>query len=238
MAFNYSPKVVTDGLVLYLDAANPNSYVSGSTTWNDISRGGNSGTLINGPTFNFENGGSIVFDGVDDYVNCVNVLNFERTDKFTFSFWIYVSSLSAFRPLISKMDSTFKGYFMGLEPNGSIVFILRNTIITNNIILRTDPSKVFVNTWYNIVATYDGTSTSEGVFLYINNISQSKVITYNNLTSSIQTTYNLNIGARTAPGTEGYFLGNFAFTQVYNRALSATEVRQNYNATKTRFGLT
>jgi len=51
MAFSYSPKIVTDGLVLYLDAANPYSYVSGSTSWNDISRGGNNGTLVNGPTF-------------------------------------------------------------------------------------------------------------------------------------------------------------------------------------------
>jgi hypothetical protein len=68
MAFRYSPKIVTDGLVLYLDAANTKSYVSGSTTWNDISRGGNNGTLVNGPTFNRGNGGSIEFDGVDDYV--------------------------------------------------------------------------------------------------------------------------------------------------------------------------
>jgi hypothetical protein len=238
MAFSYSPKIVTDGLVLYLDAANQYSYVSGSTSWNDISRGGNNGTLTNGPTYNSANGGSIVFDGVNDYVNCGNVLNFERTDKFTFSFWVYASSLSTFRPLISKMDSTFKGYFMGLETNGSIVFILRNTPTTNNIFLRTDPSKIFTNTWYNIVATYDGTSTAEGVFLYINNVSQSKVITHSNLTTSIQTTYGLNIGARTAPGTEGYFLGNFAFTQIYNRDLTPAEISQNYNATKTRFGLT
>ena len=55
-------KIVTDGLVLCLDAANTKSYVSGSTTWNDISRSGFSGTLINGPTFNGNNGGSIVFD--------------------------------------------------------------------------------------------------------------------------------------------------------------------------------
>ena len=68
MSFSYSPKIITDGLVLYLDAANPYSYVSGSTVWNDISRGGNNGTLINGPTFSSANNGSIVFDGTNDYV--------------------------------------------------------------------------------------------------------------------------------------------------------------------------
>lgn len=69
MAFNYSPNIVRDSsLVLYLDAANTKSYVSGSTIWNDISRGGNNGTLTNGPTFNSSNNGSIVFDGVNDKI--------------------------------------------------------------------------------------------------------------------------------------------------------------------------
>jgi hypothetical protein len=233
----YYGNIVRNGLVLDLDAAKRDSYPGSGTSWRDIAGGVITGSLINGPTFDPNNGGSIVFDGVNDYVNCGNVLNFERTDKFTFSFWVYASSLSTFRPLISKMDSTFKGYFMGLETNGSIIFTLRNTPTTNNIFLRTDPSKIFTNTWYNIVATYDGTSTAEGVFLYINNVSQSKVITHSNLTTSIQTTYGLNIGARTAPGTEGYFLGNFAFTQIYNRDLTPAEISQNYNATKGRYGL-
>ena len=68
MAFQYSPKIVTDGLVLYLDAANTKSYVSGSTTWNDISRTNINGTLVNGPTFSSDGGGSILFDGSNDYV--------------------------------------------------------------------------------------------------------------------------------------------------------------------------
>jgi hypothetical protein len=66
MAFSYSPKIVTDGLVLYLDAGNPYSYVSGSTNWNDLSRSMLSGSLVNGPTYNTGSLGSIVFDGVDD----------------------------------------------------------------------------------------------------------------------------------------------------------------------------
>jgi hypothetical protein len=66
MAFNYSPKIVTDGLVLYLDAANSKSYVSGSTTWSDLSRGGNNGTLTNGPTYSSAKGGIIILDGSND----------------------------------------------------------------------------------------------------------------------------------------------------------------------------
>lgn len=62
-------KIVTDGLVLALDAADTNSYTSGSTTWRDMSGNGNNSTLTNGPTFDSGNGGSIVFDRVDDYAN-------------------------------------------------------------------------------------------------------------------------------------------------------------------------
>ena len=92
MAFNYSPKVVTDGLVLYLDAANPKSYVSGSTTWGDLSRGGNNGTLVNGPTFDGGNGGSIVFDGVNDY-GTVPTNPLLITTEFTKSIWFNIISL-------------------------------------------------------------------------------------------------------------------------------------------------
>ena len=89
MSFSYSPKVVTDGLVLYLDAANPKSYVSGSTAWNDVSRGGNNGTLTNGPTFNSANGGSIVFDGVNDYVALGNISSLIlANNQFTISYWL------------------------------------------------------------------------------------------------------------------------------------------------------
>ena len=85
MAFSFSPKIVTDGLVLYLDAANPKSYVSGSTTWRDISRGGNNGTLVNGPTFDSGNGGNIVFDGVDDYsrIEFNTLFNGSSSDSFS-----------------------------------------------------------------------------------------------------------------------------------------------------------
>ncbi len=85
------PNIITNGLILELDAANRKSYPGSGTTWTDLSGNGNTGTLTNGPTFSSANGGSIVFDGVDDYVNCGNAssLNFERTNSFSFCFWIY-----------------------------------------------------------------------------------------------------------------------------------------------------
>jgi hypothetical protein len=85
MAVNTRNSIVTNGLVLYLDAANRISYVSGSTAWNDMSGFSNNGTLVNGPTFNTGDGGSIVFDGVNDYIT-LGTQNLISTD-FTINLW-------------------------------------------------------------------------------------------------------------------------------------------------------
>ena len=69
MSTKYSPKIVTDGLVLCLDAANSKSYPGSGTSWNDLSRNNNTGTLTNGPTYTSSFGGSSVFDGTNDYVS-------------------------------------------------------------------------------------------------------------------------------------------------------------------------
>ena len=69
MGINYSPKIVTDGLVLCLDAANPLSYTSCDSIWRDLSGNGNNGTLLGGPNYISNNGGLLIFDGVDDYIN-------------------------------------------------------------------------------------------------------------------------------------------------------------------------
>ena len=80
MSFSNAPTVVTNGLVLSLDAGDRNSYVSGSTTWFDLA-GTNNGTLTNGPTFNTGSFGSIVFDGVDDYVTTNSNININNIGR-------------------------------------------------------------------------------------------------------------------------------------------------------------
>jgi hypothetical protein len=77
MATNYSPKIVTDGLVLSLDAADKNSYIGSGTTWTDLSANGHVGTLTNGPTFDSNNGGAIDFDGDNDYVTVPDSSTFD-----------------------------------------------------------------------------------------------------------------------------------------------------------------
>jgi hypothetical protein len=230
------PNVVDSGLVLELDAANTKSYVSGSTNWFNLTPPPQSGSLINGPTFSTGSLGSIGFDGVDDYVNYGNALNFERTDSFSFSFWARANSLTTFSTLIAKMDSSARGYFFAVETDGALVFILRNTLTTNNLFVRTSTPQVVVNVWYNLTVTYNGTSLANGVSFYVNSSPTSNVVSFDNLTSTIITSQSGSIAARPFLGG-GYLNGNIALSQVYNRALSASEVLQNYNALKSRFGL-
>ena len=85
-SFAFTP-IVTDGLILYLDAANTKSYISGSTDWYDLTTYNNDGTLTNGPTFSSTNGGSIVFDGVNDYVQVNNSDILNPTQTITLSVW-------------------------------------------------------------------------------------------------------------------------------------------------------
>jgi len=219
--------IITDGLVLLLDAANPRSYLSGSTAWTDLSRSINNGTLINGPTFNSGNGGSIVFDGVNGYVKPPNSTTLQLTN-FTLSAWIKINILNANQFIIDTSTNSNFGFgysyritslnkirFWAYDANG---LLDSNSSITNNI-------------WYNIVSTYNNTSNLQTI--YINGVLDNSN-TYS-LPFTVSNVSNLQIGGSQVLG--GYLNGNIAQTSIYNRALSATEVLQNFNATRARFGV-
>jgi len=233
MAFNYSPKVVTDGLVLYLDAANPNSYVSGSTTWNDISRSGNNGILTNGPTYNSANGGSIVFDGVDDYVVTQpnsGINSIYTNNQLTIQSWINYQDSGSFRNvmgILRNSDLTFLSFGWRVPPSNIVFFdsVISGSRFTQNVM----DLNSYIGKYINIATTY----TNGSVLSYANGV----LAASNVVTGQIAdfTSNSFFIGTQAG---YGYFKGNFALTQIYNRALTSSEVRQNYNATKTRFGLT
>ena len=238
MGFYRGPHIITDGLVLALDAGNTKSYPGSGTTWTDKSGFENNGTLINGPTFNSSNLGSIVFDGVDDYVNCGNrtSLNFERNNSFSFSFWIYPISTANSGGIASKYDISNKGWTVGTF-NGHISLVLRNTLTTNDIVVATANNTVLINNWYFVTVTYNGNSNATGVSFYINGIKTlNDVITRNALTADISNTANFEIGGRTLVN-QVYYTGRISIFSTYNRELTSQEIQQNYNATKSRYGL-
>ena len=233
MAFNYSPKVITNGLVLHLDAANTRSYPGSGTAWNDLSRSGNNGTLVNGPTFSTNNGGNIVFDGVNDYVNCgiPSTLDFNGQKNITVSSWIYPTAATT-----SDANIITKAYQWYLNFNNDRKIRVGFYTTTSAFTFFYSNSILTLNQWYNIVWTYNGTS----IILYINSTLDRTVSETSNMAYGSGVNCNVLIGAEAnfcgSPQSR-YFTGRISNTLVYNRALSSTEILQNYNATKGRFGL-
>ena len=230
MAFNYSPKIVTDGLVLYLDAANSKSYVSGSTTWNDISRSGVNGTLTNGPTFNSSNGGSIVFDGTNDYCT-LGTKNLIQND-FTISIWFKLNSSGDKEHFIfSNNYSTTPALLITANVVGStreLGAYYASGSVTSYTISTTTNIPASIN---NITLVRNGSTNIP----YLNGIEQTSRI-FTNSTVLGSGLYELGY-ATIRNKTTAYLQGNIYQTSIYDRALSQQEVLQNYNATKTRFGL-
>jgi hypothetical protein len=220
MSFNYSPKIVTDGLVLYLDAANTKSYVSGSTTWNDISRSGYNGTLTNGPTFSISNGGSITFDGSNDYVNLGSNINL--TNNITYNTWIKTTSIVSHLIGAYNNASPFPGWSVGIGINvtaGKICFWSGGGWQEGDISCN-------INQWINVSVTF----TNGVISFYLNGVFKST--TSSSLISSY--TGDKFLGGRANDG-QSPFSGDMSIVQIYNRVLSTSEVLQNYNALKGRY---
>ena len=219
--------IVTNGLVLYLDASNTKSYVSGSTTWNDVSRSGNNGTLTNGPTFNSANGGSIVFDGGDDFIKPPASTTLQLTN-FTLSSWVKINVQNINQYIIdTSTNASFGyGYSYRIKTDNKIRFWAYDA---NNALDST--TTISPNIWYNILVTYDNTTKIQSIYINgVFNVSNTHTNPF-----VVSTVTNLQIGGSSIFG--GYLNGNVAQSSIYNRSLSAAEVSQNFNATRTRFGL-
>lgn len=239
MAFSYSPKIVTDGLVLYLDAANPNSYAGSGTTWGDISRGGNNGTLVNGPTYNNSNGGSIVFDGVDDSITIPNnITNEFSTNGITVEAWVKHNNFTGSQAYINNwynFTSPQKGFILRTF-NGqtfpSFWWCWGSVSGTSSYsVVNASNFTMSINTWYHVVGVYEKGVSAR---IYVNGElkNTNSTVTYDIV---YDTTNGVSIG--TSNINTSRMNGNISTSKIYNRVLSSTEILQNYNATKTRFGL-
>lgn len=230
MATQYAfGKIVTSGLVLSLNAADRNSYPGSGTVWNDMSGNGNNGTLTNGPTFSSANGGSIVFDGVDDYVNCGATTQITGLIDVTVSMWHYMARLALSVPLSRYNQATLNNGFQFVSNNGSFSFGGRESAA--EYLFAQTPSTYAINNWYNLVGTKQGNTWS----IYVNGaLMSSNNVGLGNVSFSANP---LRIGLESLVNPFLSTLGRIATTQIYNRALSPSEIQQNYNALKSRFNL-
>jgi hypothetical protein len=213
--------IVQDGIVLNLDAGVSSSYPGSGTTWSDLTSNGNDGTLTNGPTFDSANGGSIVFDGTNDYVD-LSTQMFNPNSDFTISSWVNFDSLSGTHTIVSTQNSS--GSFQLRYVSGSGVQIVDSYVI--NVGTFSSSQTLSTGTWYAITITRSGNT-------YTYYLDGSSV-------SSFTSTNSYNQGPRTIGvnlnSTEA-FDGKISIIRAYNKALTAAEVEQNFNALRGRFGI-
>jgi hypothetical protein len=230
------PYIVLDGLVFYVDAGVTLSYPGSGTTWTDVNGLGpkNNGTLTNGPTYNSANGGSIVFDGVDDYVESGII----EPQTLTLCAW--------FKPTGEPSNNDLAGGTIivnspQLENNAvqyaiTYSWLLQRVIFgiqSNNEFLATSDNSVLRNQIHYMVGTFDGANRK----IYINGVNVASDVRAVSPIYPTSGNRNVQVGRWGYPGYSRTINGNLYSAGIYNRALSADEVLQNYNATKSRFGL-
>ena len=249
MIFNIDyPAIVTNGIVLNVDAGFTPSYPTTATTWYDISSGGNNGTLTNGPTYNSANSGSIVFDGVDDQVNCGDIDILGGATAATWEAWFKVTTInnsSYWKSIITTWNDgdTGPGHTWIFDTHYaswsfSIRFVGDNGSYPPIWDGGTGRNDFVANTWYQMVGVFDSSQpNADKMKIYING---NYVSSYNtgNYTTIANKTANERLKLGVDRDTAAPFDGNIAITRLYkNKGLTASEVLQNYNATKGRFGL-
>ena len=233
----YAPAIITNGLVLYLDAGNSASYPGTGTTWTDLSSSANVGTFVGGTSYSSSDGGTILFNGnslSNDYVSVANNASLNLTTAGSISMWIKPNSLTqlGLTNLISRtIDGAPNGqsyyiYWTG----GNITGIIQNGGVYKSI---STPVPTAIG-WYNYVFTWGNGYLN----LYQNGVSVATPIASSIIAQNLSTT--VNIGGYVfggAGGNANTFNGKIPFVTLYNREITPAEVLTNFNAVKTRYGL-
>jgi hypothetical protein len=233
------PDIARNGLVMYLDASSPNDFFSSrsATTWRDISGNGFNATLTNGPTFNSANGGSIVFDGSNDYA--VTSTRVNVSNRFTVNAWIKLNYTTpqptnfANRVILISNCYTYaagKGFLISASGNNGSDFWI--SLGSDQKYAVSTTGYIYANTFFMMTAVVNAGDSN--IKLYYNG---------NEVSYSTRTDGNISLAYDVSNTQIGYrsnadiMNGNMYMMQIYNRALSDVEVLQNFNATRARFGI-
>lgn len=225
MGLTHSPRIVRDGLVLYLDAANPKSYPASGTTWKDLSGNGNDGTLVNGVGYDSSNNGAMVFDGANDYVE---ILGNESNTPSSMTLFCFLYPKNT-RPeeiiatqnagdgyrFMSRIYQSNTGTRWGFRPSSGGTEYQGTSILTNN-------------TWYCLAVTY----TTSNLILYLNGNVELNQTNPNNLAHGGDIRLGDGIG-----GAQVHLEADLPSFMIYNRALLESEIRQNFEALRGRYGV-
>jgi len=236
------PAIVTNGLVLNLDAGFVPSYPRSGTTWSDLSVNQYDGLLTNGPIFQSANDGSLLFDGIDDYVNfgTTGESLIRNASELTINFYVKITQFInplgfAWAPITCidrfNLGNSYRKFTIYAYTSGGNQFLVCDYYNGTGGSSSASKNYTVLNTIINVCSTCDSNYNT----LYVNGVQQHQTtgisINTNPLTSDF------TIASRINTTSNNYFKGNIYSAQFYNRALTAAEVLQNYNATKGRFGL-
>lgn len=235
MGIAYNTSIVRDGLVLHLDAANPKSYTGSGTVWKDLSGLGNNGTLVNNASLS---DGNLVLDGVDDHVFVGTGASYTSVANITLEAFIFSQRDSSYEYIFScdrDCCGVYNGYSIKKLSNG-LQLMLWNTANYDGVDWRTSVdyinaiTTVNFNTWYHVAATYDGATAK----IYKNGVLAGSKSTTKGI--GYPSSFPLRIGAMGY--TQQYeFQGSISSPRIYNRALTAAEIKQNFEALRGRYGI-
>ena len=225
MATNGGPNIIEDGLIFTVDAANKKSYPGSGTTWTDLV-GGSGYSLTNGPTFDSGNGGSIDFDGTNDYFDTGLTGGIYNPSSFTMDVWLRINSTKTTYGLCGRLDNTFTQGIAFYGLNSTIYFTVNNY---NQNLTSTSISTGVISNYH---CSYDESTLK----LY----KDGSLVSSTSYSGAVN--YNSSYGWNIANNSTGVSLGfapdmNCYSFKVYDKALSASEILQNYNALKSRFDL-
>ncbi len=230
--FSPEENIVKDGLVFHIDAASSSSYPGTGVNALNIAGVGATGILINGVGFGVSSGGSFIFDGTNDYIDC-------GTDSIT----NFVTTTMSAEIMFQTTGATTRPHLIGRGTDGNtgqFVIVLENTTPPKMRLwldkgsgwtqAATGNSTILNNQWYHVVGVYDGTNA----YVYLNGTLDASAASTGTLRSIPSNSVTIGYYV---PSTSHYLTGKIPFARLYNKALSSTEVLQNYNALKGRYGL-
>jgi hypothetical protein len=209
--------IVTDGLVLALDAANPKSYPGSGTIWTDVSGNGKNGTLVNGVGFNSSNKGSLVFDGVDDHVT---ISQRETSPAFTYETFLLTTNVTKDQMYAGTTADAFYVRIVSSRAFLSVSASGQRTLSHGQVLQS--------NTIYHIVSIYNGVQLK----IYVNG-----VLTEGSVINATMTDWGADRIGRWRDNDQRSFVGNIYTLRAYSRELTPKEIQQNFNALRGRYGI-
>jgi len=222
MGTKYNPRIVTNNLTSYLDAGNPRSYSGSGITVNGLI-GGIGGTLVNGIGFSSSNSGTFVLDGTNDYIN-EDTTSFDLTGDLSAEVWFNLSATANdWVRVIGKGDASNRTF--GFWYNTPAAAFLYQRFAASGNVSGNYSISIQTNTWYHVIVTSSGSTHK----IYLNGLD---IQTQTGAGPFLSSSSTLKVGYGEI---HTYHNGRIGLYRIYNRALTAQEVLQNYNATKMRY---